>query len=131
MYVNYAKLTPDSFKDVVSQVFSKFNSSIAAIDGELLQLGLTANRVETLTEQKLTLIADLYQKLEWFHPFPDGQGRTDLMVLGMLLSKHGFCPAILNEPYVSSFAPLSDWVNYLKEGMKKWEEVAREVANAQ
>ena len=123
--IDYARSDLGIFEEAVSHVFSEFNCSIAAIDTQILQMSLDDSRLDSLTDQKLILIADLYQKLEWLHPFPDGQGRTDLIMLGMLLSKHGFCPAILDEPYVSSFAPLAEWVNYLKEGMKKWQGLAK------
>lgn len=126
--LNYA--FPDgsnfTFEAVVKHAFSEFNYSIAGIDAELLQMDLSdKDKVKELTDKKLILVADLFQKLEWFHPFPDGQGRTDLITLGMLLSKHGFCPAILDAPYVSSFVPLADWVGYLKEGMGKWQEAVK------
>ena len=128
IYINYANPRDHecSFEEVIPHVICEFNRSIAAIDIELIQISLgDENKVNQLTNQKLILIADLYQKLEWFHAFRDGQGRTDLITLGMLLSKHGFCPAILDEPYVSTFAPLADWVSYLKEGMKKWQAAAK------
>jgi hypothetical protein len=78
----------------------------------------------TTKEEKLRLIADLFQMLEWLHPFPDGQGRTDLIILMKELCKHGFTPAILDEPYVSSFCTLDEWVDYLKKGMEKWQKLA-------
>lgn len=74
-------------------------------------------------DKKLEAIADVYQKLEWLHPFRDGQGRTDLVILSKLLSENGFNPPILMEPYVSSYVPLKEWVNYLKEGIQKWKDL--------
>lgn len=106
------------FLKLIEHIFEKFNKGISEID---TQLELTAeNESNALIDRKLTLIADLYQKLEWFHPFRDGQGRTDLIFLSKLLCANGFTPFILEEPYVSSFVPLKEWVQYLKEGMQLW-----------
>lgn len=74
-------------------------------------------------EQALFLIARLYAELEWAHPWIDGQGRTDLVGLNGLLSQAGLHPCILEEPYFSTGALVSDWVDYLKAGLKKFEEV--------
>jgi hypothetical protein len=71
-------------------------------------------------EAKLRLIAKLFQDLDWHHAFEDGQGRTDLIVLSALLCKHGFNPAILDEPYFATYHTLDEWVVYLKEGMEAW-----------
>jgi hypothetical protein len=71
-------------------------------------------------EEKLRLIANLFQMLEWLHPFIDGQGRTDLILLAKELCRHGFNPAILDEPFFSTVSTLDDWVAYLERGMEKW-----------
>jgi hypothetical protein len=97
----------------LEMIFNHFNQKISEIQQE-------AEDINDKDERKLRLIADLYQKLEWLHPFIDGQGRTDLILLSKLLSEHGFNPAILDEPYVSSYVPLADWCKYLREGMSKW-----------
>jgi hypothetical protein len=60
--------------------------------------------------------------LDWLHPFQDGQGRTDLVLLSKLLVAEGFTPAILDDPYMSTISLLTDWASYLKRGMKRWEE---------
>lgn len=65
-------------------------------------------------------ISELYQMLEWVHPFPDGQGRTDLVLQAMLLSEVGANPAILEEPYYSSYSMPSDWNAYLWKGIEAW-----------
>jgi hypothetical protein len=106
------------FNHIVDCLFSEFNQQMA----KLFQLQKT-NKPEEIMEKKLELIADLFQKLEWLHPFQDGQGRTDLILLSKLLSEYGFNPPILMEPYVSSYVPLNDWVKYLKEGMKDWQKL--------
>jgi len=65
-------------------------------------------------------IANLFQMLEWVHPFRDGQGRTDVVFLAMLLCKYGRNPAILDYPAHSTYHSLKEWVKYLQEGMEKW-----------
>jgi len=109
-----------NFDVIIQCVFDRFNRSISEVDEWILHYGPS----EKLLCQKLMLIADLYQKLEWFHPFPDGQGRTDVILLGMLLAKHGFCPTILDHLYASSYVPLDVWAEYLIEGMVRWREEA-------
>ncbi len=71
-------------------------------------------------EEKLRLVAKLFQDLDWQHAFLDGQGRTDLIVLNVLLCKYGFNPGILDEPYFATYHTLDEWVVYLKEGMEAW-----------
>lgn len=73
-------------------------------------------------KEKIIIVADFYQMCEWIHPFPDGQGRTDLITLAGELSRIGSNPAILYYPYVSTFCLLEDWVPYLEEGIKVWQE---------
>ena len=90
---------------IVERLFKKFH-------GEMEQANTD--------DEKIKCIADLFQMLEWLHPFHDGQGRTDLILLSKLLCQYGFNPAILEEPYVSTYFSLDDWVNYLKKGMEKW-----------
>jgi len=76
----------------------------------------------TSSDEKIRRIADLYQVLEWLHPFRDGQGRTDLTLLAKELAANGFTPAILRWPYFSTYHHLDDWVIYLKQGMERWQE---------
>ena len=97
----------NNFEEIISDLFEEFQKRI---------------EVEEDPEQKLYLIAELFQKLELLHPFPDGQGRTDLLMLSLLLCRHGFNPPILDDPYVSSWMSTKDWVEYLKNGMKVWGE---------
>ena len=109
------------FEVVISHLFETFNRSLTEIDEQLP----SSKDQLALIHKKLILIADIYQKLEWLHPFQDGQGRTDLLLLSKLLAENGFTPAILDEPYMSSFSSLEDWVAYLIEGMQKWQKEAQ------
>lgn len=76
-------------------------------------------------DKKIRCIADLFQILEWIHPFRDGQGRADLVLLSTLLAKNGINPPILTEPYFSTTSTLEDWLEYLKEGIIKWQNMYR------
>lgn len=71
-------------------------------------------------EEKIVCIAKLFQLLEWLHPFPDGQGRTDLILLSKILCDHGLNPPILKNPYFSTCCLLEDWIEYLKNGIDQW-----------
>lgn len=92
---------------MVDLLFVQFNKNITSAD---------------LPEKKIRCIADLFQTLEWLHPFRDGQTRTDLVLLSKLLCEQGFNPAFLEEPSASSFCFLDEWVSYLKNGMAQWRE---------
>lgn len=94
-----------NLESIVSQLFENFTKEISQAQS---------------SDEKIAIIADLYQMLEWVHPFPDGQGRIDLLILSWLLCKYGLNPPILNSPFYSTFAPLNSWISYLKEGMEKW-----------
>lgn len=108
-----------NLEKTVNSLFSEYNSNISEINRQIQN----GEELQPLLDKKLSLIADLYQKLEWLHPFQDGQGRTDLIVLSKLLSENGFTPPILDDPYMSSFSPLSNWIEYLKKGMASWAEL--------
>jgi hypothetical protein len=108
---------------VIPQLFDAFNRAVSEINQELINTSPSEReKIDSLVERKLVLIDNLYQNLEWLHPYPDGQGRTDLLLLAKLLCENGFTPAILHEPYMSSFSSRQEWLAYLKEGMQKWEE---------
>lgn len=92
---------------IIKNIFKEFESNITKVNTR---------------DEKIKCIADLYQLLEWVHPFPDGQGRTDLVLLSALLSKYGINPPILLEPYASTFCTSEEWAEYLKNGIKLWQE---------
>jgi fido (protein-threonine AMPylation protein) len=71
-------------------------------------------------DEKIDAIADLFQLLEWLHPFFDGQGRTDLVLMAKLLSEQGFNPTILDQPYTSTWSSFPKWKEYLRQGMEHW-----------
>ncbi len=98
------KKTDSLLEKIVIQLFNDYYESLE----------------ENNQENNLRCICCLFQKLEWLHPFYDGQGRTDLLLLSKLLLENNFTLCILEEPYYSSCNTLDSWVEYLKEGMEKW-----------
>jgi hypothetical protein len=109
---------------VVFKLFNRYNAKIKSIDSSISSESSQEN-VRLLLDKKLDAIAELYQLLEWLHPFTDGQGRTDLVLLSKLLVDEGFTPAILELPYMSTTSLPSDWVKYLQHGMERWKEEAK------
>lgn len=106
------QISQDKIEPTVKRLFEKYNNDMEEA---------------TSDEQRLRLIAELFQMLEWIHPFSDGQGRTDLILLNKELCRWGFNPAILEDPYVSTSCTLDEWVGYLKMGMAKWRQKAEEI----
>lgn len=111
--------------DLVGSLIAKFNEKIDQLDHQLnVSKPQDQEKVQKIAKEKLIAIADLYQKLEWIHPFTDGQGRTDRFILDKLLTENGFCPVLCYDPYVSTYSNLKDFVEYVEEGMKNWVRVA-------
>lgn len=79
----------------------------------------------TDAKQKLRVIAQLFQRMEWLHPPVDGCGRTDTAILNFLLVQNGFHPVLLGIPYFSSVVGLDRWVEHLDAGLFQWEETKR------
>lgn len=96
--ISYPRLRQEILGKIVESIFREFRDS----------------------SKKITDIAKMFQKLEFVHPFPNGQGRTDILLLQLLLSLYGYIPAILTRPYLSSTAPLEIWIDALEEGMRTW-----------
>jgi hypothetical protein len=117
----YKNLTSNEVEQIAQVLFDNYNNSIDGINSKLKNCK-TEEDFEKLLDEKIDVIADLYQMLEWLHPFPDGQGRTDLVLLAKLLSEQGLNPAILERPYFSTWAPISEWKDYLSNGIKLWQE---------
>ena len=111
--LHYPSISSLQIKNSVQDFIQIFNEKIA-------NMRLNSLEEEKIKDEKLVAIADLFQKLEFLHPFKDGQGRTDLILLSKLLTENGFSPAILHEPYASSGVSLDEWCKYLKNGMLDW-----------
>jgi len=115
--------------DQIIYVFYKYNKidDIEAIANKIFNeyyknLEQPTDSEEEKLEAALKAIASLFQKLEWLHPFADGQGRTDLILLSKLLVEQGFNPPIFYDPYLSTTSTLNDWIDYLKRGITKGRE---------
>lgn len=121
--VNYEILDPKEHEEIVQLFFDKYNQKIEELNNKLKNAG-SETEIQKIMDEKLEAIANLYQMLDWQHPFIDGQGRTDLVLLSKLLTEEGFNPAILDEPYFSSWSSLKDWKAYLIQGMQRWQEEA-------
>ena len=107
-------------QNAVEQLFNGFQDMMTQC--EEAESGATPQGLTTIREEKLMYISALFQKLEWIHPFLDGQGRTDLIFLNYLLVRYGFTPVILEHPYYSSTATLEHWIEHLKQGMARWQQ---------
>lgn len=110
--VIYAITSPEEHEKITEKLFDQYNAKIQEAASK---------------EDKLKAIAELFQMLEWLHPFPDGQGRTDLVLLAKLLADEGFNPPILEEPYTSTWTMPEDWLQYLKRGLERWQEARKTV----
>jgi hypothetical protein len=81
------------------------------------------------TQDYLRAIAKLIQHLEWLHPPRDGTGRVDIALLNFLLASYeGLNPALLMFPYVSSCFGLEEWITYLTNSMKVWDQEANNLS---
>lgn len=121
---DYIVLKESEFMEIVEALFDRYNAQVQKINEQIKQC-VCSNTLEKLKKDKLIAIAELYQLLEWLHPFKDGQGRTDLTLLAKLLSEEGYNPAILEKPYFSTLATLPEWTEHLIQGVENWKEEAR------
>lgn len=102
----------DKIELVAEHLFKEYNRRISKLNS---------------IEDKVSCIADFCQMLEWLHGFPDGQTRTDMLLLIKELCRHGSNPPILNETHIPHYSTKSEWLSYLQVGIKKWAEVAAEI----
>jgi hypothetical protein len=109
---------PEEIEKIVLMLFDRYNQKIDGIN--LKFENCNPKDKAKLLEEKVAAIADLFQLLEWVHPFLDGQGRTDLVLMAKLLSEEGANPAILNQPYTSSYSLLDNWKEDLLNGIERW-----------
>jgi len=119
--IEYRCTSSHDHERIIQFLFNDYRQKIDLLNMKLDETTSTSE-IDTLVSDKVEAIADLFQKLEWLHPFPDGQGRTDLVLQAKLLSEEGLSPAILQNPYVSTYLPLPEWKAHLLEGIKKWKE---------
>lgn len=118
--VDYVTLSSEQHEGIVKALFDRYNHKKEDINIKLKKA--SGKEADQLIEEKRDAIAELYQLLELLHPYKDGQGRTDLVLQAKLLSEEGLNPAILGQPYMSTWSPLSDWKDYLKQGVQSWKD---------
>ena len=129
--VHYDCISPEEHERIVQKLFDCYNLEIQKINGVLSMLknGLKEEEIQQAIEDKVSVIAGLFQLLEWLHPFFDGQGRTDLVLQAMLLAQEGANPPVLKNPYFSTWALFPDWKECLLKGIEVWkaEKTAKKV----
>ncbi len=124
--IEYEKSDPSlNFEEITKKLISEFNLNLENLQKnayEKIQTGVSTKDVKReYLESVISLIAQAYAELEWAHPWIDGQGRTDLVMLNGLLCREGLTPCVLREPYFSTSNTIQDWVNYLKGGLVEFE----------
>lgn len=119
LVVDYLCISPREDEKIIQQLFDNYNQKMDEINLKLKEKVLD-KEINHLLQEKIEIIANLFQVLEWLHPFKDGQGRTDLVLLAKLLSEEGLNPAILEEPYTSTWSKPFEWKDYLSRGIELW-----------
>lgn len=94
------KLTQENYKEIIDKIFQYYYRNLSNDE-----------------ESNTAFAAQVFQWLDLLHPFEDGQGRTDLLVLGKLLSDQNRPPPILKYPYISTWVDLPTWIYYLHTGI--------------
>jgi hypothetical protein len=107
LFLNYNSMTETQVRTLFNKFLNDFYQEV--------ERGAT-------DDQKLMAIAKIQQRLEWLHPVLDGTARTSTVLMNKLLTDYGFHPAILEYPHLSSTYGLQQWFEYLKDGLKKWEQ---------
>jgi len=124
--VSYRHLSQEELEKSVEALFDQFNKKALVLQNDLKKKLENSNSEDIMQVQKQYetdirhCIAKLFQALEWLHPFPDGQGRTDLILLAKLLTDYGLHPVILEQPYASSIFPFEEWDSQLVTGLDNW-----------
>jgi len=70
---------------------------------------------------KLTAVIWLYHSLENLHPYVDGNGRTDILVLDTLLCHIGMHPVAFYNSMESALSSVDEMKEKVLEGMSMWE----------
>lgn len=113
----YEPPSGDKIEKELRTLFEEYHKTMSTLNAKL---STAISDRDAIVQEKLKAIANLFQSLEWLHPFPDGQGRADLLLLSILLCQEGFNPPILLHPYISSCTTLNMWSDELEKGMKDW-----------
>ncbi|MBA2368188.1 MAG: Fic family protein [Candidatus Protochlamydia sp.] len=114
VHIIYNYQNPIEIEEAIHKLINDYNEKLQKLPFNSFERNAEEN------ELALNYIAELFQNLEWLHPFFDGQGRTDLILLAKLLTENGFNPSILYDPFYSTFEPLEKWISYLRDGIEAW-----------
>lgn len=110
--VEFPPMRPEAIKQTINAYFKNYNYHIAKIhDSDQAW----AQKREAVLEQ----IGSLFQKLERLHPYPDGNGRVNQVLLQTLLQKEGFPRAILDDPSCSHLISSKQMLQALKKGISR------------
>lgn len=110
-------------KSFVSGIRGYYFSSPEIIANHLAECFTRYNRameVAGSSDEKLKIIAGLYQDLESSHPYLDGNGRTNRVLLNDLLETWGFQKTILSNPACAHFMTVENIVQEIKNGQEKY-----------
>lgn len=99
-YILYRAPDAIHLKELLQGVCQSYNLAIQATD----------------KVQKLKVIAEHVQLIERFHFFPDGNGRTSLILLQRLLLQNGFLPTMLLNPDCIDGYSLTELIKEIKNG---------------
>lgn len=114
----YTHFSDDELESATAILFDRFNQKARRLQEQTNNL--TPDKEQYKTAIRKT-IAKLFQRLEWLHPYPDGQGRTDLILQAKLCTDYGLHPPILLMPYDSSVFTLDEWNARLLIGLGNWQ----------
>jgi Fic family protein len=78
----------------------------------------------TTADQKITAIAELYKALECAHPFDDGNGRTNRLLLNELLKRNNLSETMLSNCSCAHFMSVNEVVNEIKRGQEEYAYIA-------
>jgi Fic/DOC family len=126
IFIRYNEHKGLFFDEAVKKVFKFYGESMNDVGIKTLEKLKVYSEIDKAVLKKeyqkeaLNNIATVFAELEWMHPWLDGQGRTDLILLNFLLTQEGLNPVILEDPYFSTSTTIPEWTAYLEQGGEAW-----------
>jgi len=111
---HYTSLGVEGVREHTAELFKQFWSEMHAVNPEVA--------VSEKRTQRYKAVVKLYHSLENFHPFTDGNGRVNVLLLDMLLCYIGLHPISFYNSFESAFATSEEMYEKVAEGLFKWEE---------
>jgi hypothetical protein len=116
----YGNGDPVLLKKTLNAIFTEFYTAIDQIkDPEESAAQSSEERMGVIKAndtQRIQLIAVLHKKLEYLHPYSDGNTRTNLVILNKVLSEYGFYPVIFSNPNDSYHKTNEEWAKEIEAG---------------